>query len=224
MKATSAIYGVRRSMDDGSLSRQTILDIRKVTLSYGRKTVVRDFSLTLKRGEKVILAGPNGAGKTTILRSIIGIISPLEGIIWKAGGIKCAYLKQGEAETTAPLSVREVVAMGLYKAEYKDKSRIETAMEITGVKHLASRSFSSISGGERQRAEIALCIAREADLVLMDEPSTFLDVQFRDELGAILKDLPSTMAVVCVTHDEILTEKLGWTVINTAEGEVRCKE
>lgn len=210
-------------MDDGSSSRQIILDIRKVSLSYGKKTVVKDFSLTLKRGEKIILAGPNGSGKTTILKSILGLIPHVEGTIWKAEGMKCAYSRQGEAETKVPISLREVVAMGLYKSPHNELTRIDKAMEMTGVKHLATRSFSSLSGGERQRTVIALCIAREADLILMDEPSTFLDVQFRDELARILKELPSTMAAVVVTHDEILTEKLGWKVVRTREGEELCR-
>lgn len=210
-------------MDDHSHSSQTILDIRNITLSYGKKIVVSDFSLTLQKGEKIILVGPNGAGKTTVLKSILGLITPDEGTIWKADGLKTAYSRQGAAVSTAPISVREVVAMGLYKSSNKDISKIDKAMDITGVKPLASRSFSSLSGGERQRVQIALCIAREADLILMDEPSTFLDVSFRDELANILKALPSAMAAIVVTHDEILTQKLGWTVLRTTQGGITCR-
>lgn len=210
-------------MDNDSYSSQTILDIRNITLSYGKKIVVSDFSLTLQKGEKIILAGPNGSGKTTVLKSILGLITPDEGTIWKTDGLKTAYSRQGAAVATAPISVREVVAMGLYKSTNKDVSKIDMAMDITGVKHLASRSFSSLSGGERQRVQIALCIAREADLVLMDEPSSFLDVSFRDELAVVLNSLPATMSAIVVTHDEILTQELGWTVLRTTKEGITCR-
>ena len=200
-----------------------ILDIRNITLSYGEKTVLRDFSLSLQRGEKIILAGPNGSGKTTLIRAVLGFIRPEKGTIAKAPGLKTAYTRQGDTRTICPVSVREVVSMGLYRSKKRDESRVDSAMRITGVRHLSSRSFSSLSGGEKQRVQIARSITQEADLLLMDEPTTFLDAAFRDELVSILTLLPSQMAAIVVTHDEILSVNLGWKIIRIGKEET-CRE
>lgn len=201
-----------------------ILDIRNITLSYGEKTVLEDFSLSLRKGEKIILAGPNGSGKTTLIRSILGFTRPRKGTIGKAPGLRCAYTRQGDTETICPVSVREVVSMGLYRSEDRDASRIENAMKLTGVSHLSSRSFPSLSGGEKQRVQIARSITQEADVILMDEPTTFLDTAFRDELVSILTLLPSQMAAIVVTHDEMLSDRLGWRIIRIGKEEKRCRE
>ncbi len=200
-----------------------VLDIRNITLSYGEKTVLEDFSLSLERGEKIILAGPNGSGKTTLIRAILGFIRPQKGTIEKARGLKTAYMRQGDTKTICPVSVREVVAMGLYRSHDRDESRIEDAMKMTGVSHLSARSFASLSGGERQRVQIARSITQKAGLILMDEPTTFLDSAFRDELVSILTLLPQEMAAVVVTHDEILSARLGWKNVRIGKEDERCR-
>ncbi len=201
-----------------------ILDIKNITVAYGEKTVLKNFSLSLTGGEKVILAGPNGSGKTTLLKCILGSVRPESGTVWKAPRLKTAYTRQGDTETISPVSVREVVSMGLYRSHGKDRAYVDMAMEKAGVSHLASRSFSSLSGGERQRVQIARSITQEADIVLMDEPTTFLDTSFRDELADILRLLPDTMAAVVVTHDSVLMEKLGWSIVRLEREEEECRE
>lgn len=190
-----------------------ILDIQNISVFYNSTPVIKDFSLTLKEGERVVVEGPNGCGKTTLLRVILGNIKPAKGKIQISSNTRTAYCKQGFAETKAPISVYEVVAMGLYKQERRDLACVEHAMRETGVSQLAGRRFGELSGGEKQRVSLARCFCQDANLLLMDEPSSFLDVAFREEFVEMMRSLPSYMAAIVVTHDSQLTQALGWPIV-----------
>lgn len=194
-------------------SLKTILVIQNLSVSYNSTLVLKDFSLTLKEGERIVIEGPNGCGKTTLLKAILGNVKPQKGKIMLSSNTRTAYCKQGFAETKAPISVYEVVTMGLYKQEKRDLKRVELAMRETGVRHLAERRFEELSGGEKQRVSLARCFCQDANLLLMDEPSSFLDVAFRDEFVQMMRALPDYMAVIVVTHDTQLTQALGWPVV-----------
>lgn len=187
-----------------------ILNIKDISIYYGSTTVLDNFSLSLKGGEKIMLTGPNGSGKTTLLKAILGVVRPSKGSVEVYPGVSIAYSKQGFPETKAPLSAWEVVSMGLYASEVKDKSVVEKAMKKTGVASLSSRPFSLLSGGEKQRVCIAQCLVRNPSLILFDEPSSFLDSSFRDEFVSIVRELSPSVAVILVSHDEILINELGW--------------
>ncbi len=190
-----------------------IIQIKDISISFGSTCVLSDFSLSLKGGEKVILTGPNGSGKTTLLKAVLGNVKVNKGSILINRGVSIAYSRQGAPETKAPLSSFEVVSMGLYKSKNKDKSIVEDAMKRTGVYALSSRPFSLLSGGEKQRVCIAQCLVRNPSLILFDEPSSFLDSSFREEFISIVRELPSSVAVILVSHDEILINELGWPCV-----------
>lgn len=202
-------------------TKSPILDIQNISVFYNSMPVIKGFSLTLNEGERIVIEGPNGCGKTTLLKAILGNIKPSNGKIITSTNTRTAYCKQGFAETKAPISVYEVVAMGLYKQEKKDLARVEQAMRETGVSHLADRRFSELSGGEKQRVSLARCFCQYANLLLMDEPSSFLDVTFREELVDMMRSLPEYMATIVVTHDAQLTMALGWPVVKL---ETTCRE
>lgn len=187
------------------------------------------FSLALKPGDKFVIEGPNGCGKTTLLKAILGNIKPQKGKITLAFNTKTAYCKQGFAETKTPISVTEVVSMGLYKAKDKahktqvsNKEKVQHAMKQAGVGYLANRNFSQLSGGEKQRVNLARCFCQDANLLLLDEPSSFLDASFRDEFAFMMRELPSYMSAIVVTHDAQLTQALGWPVVRMQPGETSC--
>lgn len=191
---------------DGGL----ILQIKNISISFGSTAVIDDFSLSLKRGEKIILTGPNGSGKTTLLKAVLGNVKVNKGEIELEKGISTAYSKQGFPETKAPLSAYEVVSMWLYGSGIKDKRAVLDAMKKTGVENLATRPFSLLSGGEKQRVCISGCLLRNPSLILFDEPSSFLDSSFREEFVSIVRELPSSVSVILVSHDETLINELGW--------------
>lgn len=200
-----------------------ILKINNISVSYGRNLVIEDFSLLLKTGEKIILSGPNGSGKTTLLKAVLGIKKVNKGEIVLASGINVAYSKQGFSETRAPLSAYEVVSMGLYKSKTKDKSIVDDAMKKTGVEVYRNRPFSLLSGGEKQRVSIARCLVQNPSLILFDEPSSFLDVHSREEFVSIVRRLSSSVAVILVSHDELLMNELDWPIVKMG-GEGEWKE
>lgn len=208
--------------------KKPILEIQNISVLYNAKPVIEDFSLMLKEGERIVIEGPNGSGKTTLLKAILGNVKLSKGKIQISNNTRTAYCKQGFTETKAPISVYEVVAMGLYKQSRNDEARVVRAMKETGVNHLVDRRFGELSGGEKQRVSLARCFCQDANLLLMDEPSSFLDVEFREEFVQLMHSLPVYMAVIVVTHDAQLTQALGWpivkldkTIVNLSESPVK---
>ncbi len=199
-----------------------LLDIQDISIAYNGISIISNFSLALKPGEKLVIEGPNGCGKTTLLKGILGTVKPVSGKIILSEAAKIAYCKQGFAETKAPISSYEVVAMGLYKRGSinnlnKNKESVEHALQQAGVSHLANRAFNELSGGEKQRVNLARCFCQEANLLLLDEPSSFLDASFRDEFASMMQELPTYMSAIVVTHDAQLTQALGWPVVQMQE-------
>lgn len=189
----------------------TILKISDLYFSYSSKEVISGLSLNLEYGDKLIIAGPNGSGKTTLLKCIMGNILPSDGSISKADDINIAYCKQDFPNSKFPISAREVVEMGIYKSN--EKSAVKKAMELTKTSHLADRAFYGLSGGERQRVSLARCFAQNANLLLFDEPSSFLDSDSRHTFADIMRNLPDDIAAIVVTHDNDLIKELGWKVL-----------
>ena len=205
---------------------ETLLEIQDISIAYNNLPVISNFSLKLKQGERLVLEGPNGCGKTTLLKAILGSVKPQSGKIILEPNTRTAYCKQGFVETKTPISVFEVVAMGLYKTKTKNssKAKVKYALQQAGVSHLANRSFSELSGGEKQRVNLARCFCQEANLLLLDEPSSFLDANFRDEFASIMRELPAYMSALVVTHDAQLAQALGWPVVRMQSKEATCKD
>ncbi len=190
-----------------------ILTIDDISVSYGNKNIFNGFSLSMKKGDKLVIAGPNGCGKTTLLKSILGILRPTSGCIHLAQNTRTAYCKQGFTTAATTISVYEVVGMGLYKQKGKDRTCVQRAMMETGVQHLADRPFNGLSGGEKQRVSLARCLCQDANLLLLDEPSSFLDAASCTDFISLMKALPSHIAAIVVTHDDKLIQGLGWPVV-----------
>lgn len=188
--------------------------------------------------DRILICGPNGSGKTTLLKCILGLVKPLSGEIKTRQGLRAAYSKQDFPSVNLPISAQEVVAMGLgprygtspgarfaakpeetaYESRQltKQKSRqiVAEAMEKTKCIHLARRLFSSLSGGERQRVSLARCLCQKADLLLLDEPSSFLDSESRENLLELLENLTaSPFAVIAVTHDPNMMSAPMWRIV-----------
>ena len=194
--------------------------LRGVRLTAGARTLLDDLSLDALPGELVALVGPNGAGKTTLLRAIAGFVMPAAGEI-VLDGVAVASLATREraravtligsdAEAPAGTSVREVVATGrfAYRAWWDwstsvdDALAAESALERVGLSACAERAFETLSSGERQRAWLALALAQDARLVLLDEPTSHLDPRYALEMLCLMRGIArdATTAFV-VLHD-----------------------
>lgn len=189
-----------------------LLIIEDLCFSYGAKQIIKNLSFTLSQGEKLLVTGPNGSGKTTLLKLILGNLKPQSGSIIKAPGLTVAYCKQDFPNLDFPISASEVVRMGLYRRRCKNEDQlVRQAMEKTNCLHLEKRLFSSLSGGERQRVSLARCFCQDAKVLLLDEPSSFLDTESGNTLIEIMSQLRnSELAVIAVTHDRTITDSLNW--------------
>jgi len=182
--------------------------------------VVPEVSLTLQEGEITCLIGPNGCGKSTLLKALAGLLPPASGQVFldnrplphwsrKAMARRMTLLPQNPV---APddLSVYQLVCHGRFawqglfgRMTQKDLDAVEQALHLTGMDQLRHRSFNTLSGGERQRGWIALALAQQADILLLDEPTTYLDIGHQLEVLELLAQLnrEHQRTIVMVLHD-----------------------
>jgi iron complex transport system ATP-binding protein len=199
---------------------EPILSLQDITCGYGASTVLHGVSLQVARGEVVGLVGPNGSGKTTLVRVASRALRPAGGTV-RVGGLDTYALPAREAarlvavvpQDLAPafsFSVLEMVLMGRtpYLSSFgrggdEDWARTRAAMVATGVQHLADRSVDELSGGERRRVVLAQALAQDAPLLLLDEPTTHLDVRHVLDVLAIVRRLAERegAAVLAIHHD-----------------------
>jgi iron complex transport system ATP-binding protein len=191
-----------------------------VSFGYGRHQVVRDATLQLATGEMVGLLGPNGAGKSTLLRLGAGALRPQVGAV-RLDGVDIQRLSRREVArrlAVAPqefsvqfaYTVRQIVELGRtpYREMFslsrrQDALAIEDALAAADVAHLADRVFNDLSGGERQRVLIALTLAQEAPILLLDEPTAHLDIRYQIEVLELLRRLNGErrLTVLAALHD-----------------------
>ena len=197
-----------------------MLSIQDINAGYGTKAVLQNVTLEVNTGEFLGLIGPNGSVKTTLLRVISGIITPEKGrVLLRDTNLRhvgrrelaktMAFLPQDLALDFS-FTVRDVTLMGrsphmprVGRETRKDLEIVEQAMALTGVSHLADRIITEISGGERQRALVAMCLAQEPEVLVLDEPTNHLDIAHQlSILDLILRLNHQTgMTVIGVFHD-----------------------
>lgn len=182
---------------------------------HGGREALGDVSFRLWRGERVAVVGPNGAGKSTVLKVIAGILQPSSGHAavygYEAGSHICiGYVPQRtQVDWNFPVSVADVVMMGriakmglFRQASRADWRVVHDSLAQVGMMDLADRQIGELSGGQQQRVFIARSLAQEAELLLMDEPFTGLDVPSQEDIFAILDSTKAMgMTVLVSTHD-----------------------
>ena len=187
-----------------------LLSAGDVHLRYGDLAVLRGVTLEVREGEVIALIGPNGAGKTSLLKVLAGLVVPGRGRVQVSGprSHTLAYLAQGE-ELPPYFTAREVVELG--RLPYvglwgtlgeADERAIARAMERTATTELAARRVGALSGGQRQRVALAQALAQQPRVLLLDEPTTHLDLRHQVDLFAALREeARSGTTVVAVMHD-----------------------
>ena len=199
---------------------RAIIQIENLSLSLAGNDILHAVSFAVTAGEYCSVIGPNGAGKTTLIKCIAGIHQKWNGTIringkpvhqYKSRELATlqSYVPQAEGRTF-PLSVEEFVAMGRYPYQSAfsplsadDHLAIDAALEQAGLVNLRARSMDTLSGGERQMAFIAAALAQETQILLLDEPSTFLDYRHQANVAALLNRAcrEQGKTVVAVHHD-----------------------
>ncbi|MDE2573420.1 MAG: ABC transporter ATP-binding protein [bacterium] len=197
-----------------------MIDVREVALGYGDCVFLRGITLGVRSGEVLALVGPNGVGKTTLLRAMVGLHSPSAGDVLIDGlplrgmaareRARRVALVSADAPVVEGLCVREVVASGRlpyrpwwqWSAHAEDDDAVDDALRRTELEEHAQRSFHALSSGERQRVWIALALAQRARTLLLDEPTSHLDVRHAFEALRMLRAFAAGgHAAVVVLHD-----------------------
>ena len=195
------------------------LSAENLTAGYGKKNILNGLTLTLPAGKITALIGPNGCGKSTLLKCFSRLLTPASGTLYLGGEAlsalpgrqlarKLALLPQ---QHSAPegISVRELVGYGRSpwlnmwgRLGQQDKAAVERAMQETNITDLAEKRVSELSGGQRQRAFLAMVLAQDTPLILLDEPTTYLDINHQVELMRLMVELKRQgKTVVTVLHD-----------------------
>jgi iron complex transport system ATP-binding protein len=201
------------------MASPTAIEARNVSFRYENGLSLTDVSFTLAQGELMTLIGANGSGKTTLLKILLGLMPPDTGSVQLFNAPLSSYAPRERARqiayvsqqpvTSFPLSVFELVALGRYPHASRlglseaDNLAIEEAMERTASKPLAARRFTSLSGGEQQKILIARALAQSARILLLDEPTLHLDLNYQLQTLGALKSLcaEKRIAVITVLHD-----------------------
>ena len=197
-----------------------MISIENISAGYGSQLVLSDVSMHAEAGEFIGIIGPNGSGKTTMLRTISGVLALKSGKVMFDGTSLKKINRQKLAQTMACLSqelslnlsftVRQIVLMGRFPhvrkfggETQKDFEIADKAMEFADVSHLGERLITEISGGEKQRALIAMCLAQEPKILLLDEPTNHLDISHQLGTLDLIKNLnhQRDMTVISVFHD-----------------------
>jgi zinc transport system ATP-binding protein len=195
------------------------IELRDVVFAYpGGRPVLRDVSVEIEQGEFVAVAGPNGGGKTTLVRLALGLLQPSRGqallhgepAAHARGRERIGYLAQrARLEFDAPATVREVVTAGraqrrlLGPLRAHDREAVEAAIERVGLAGVAARPLARLSGGQQQRALIAKALAGEPTLLVLDEPTTGVDLAAQESFAALLEELHGELGatILYVSHE-----------------------
>lgn len=214
------------------------LEARGVVAGYGGRVVLQGCDLAVGAGEVAAVVGPNGAGKSTLLKVLAGLLRPSAGEV-RIGGLPLAALSRAEiarrvavvpqaVETLFPFTVRELVALGrtarldaLGRGTNDDAAAISRALGTLDLEALADRRVDAISGGERQRVVLAMALAQETPVLLLDEPTVHLDPAHQLATFGLIRRLATErgLAVLAVVH-ELNLAALGDRVVVLADGRV----
>ena len=218
---------------------ENIIQAQNLDVGYSRNPVVSGINIEGMRGQVICLLGPNGAGKTTILRTLSGLLAPIRGAV-EVEGINIDEMKKKEIARKLSLvltnsaelplaTVYELISMGrtpytnlLGHLSDEDKRVIEEALETVGASSLRERFYSQLSDGEKQKVMIARALVQEPELIILDEPTSHLDIKHKIEVVRVLQKLSNERGITCILslHDIDLALKGCQTVLLINEGRV----
>lgn len=210
-----------------------------LTLGYGQKVIVRDLTVAIPDGHFTAIIGPNGCGKSTLLRALSRLMKPQQGQVILDGtaisqlGSKEIARRVGilaqNATTPGDITVQELIARGRYPHQplfsrwrQQDEEAVQQAMQATGVSQFAAQPVDTLSGGQRQRAWIAMILAQQTAIMLLDEPTTWLDISHQIDLMELLQNLNQQQGytIAAVLHDLNQACRYASHLIAMREGQV----
>ncbi|RSD29906.1 Fe(3+) dicitrate ABC transporter ATP-binding protein FecE [Vibrio pectenicida] len=196
-----------------------MLETKNLSVAYGKQTIIANLSVSIPKGKITALVGPNGCGKSTLLKTLVRINKANSGEVFLEGKTLSSYGDKALARSLSLLpqilvnpegiTVRKLVEYGRSpyvshwgRLDQDDKNIVEQAMRDTSVLEYADKTLDSLSGGQRQRAWIAMVVAQDTDVVMFDEPTTYLDMSHQVELMKLIQQMNAKgKTVVVVLHD-----------------------
>ena len=216
-----------------------MLNINNLSFKYNNEEVLKDIDLHLKENDFVGIIGPNGSGKSTLLRNISKILNPDKGVIYLDQKILNEYSSKELARKMAVVpqdtnvdfnfTVYDIIMMGRNpyqgkwgKIDEKDSKIVNEVMEVTDTKYLEDKKINQLSGGERQRVIIARSLAQKPDLLLLDEPTSSLDINYQGEIFDLISELNEklSLTIIVVSHDLNLASQYCDEIILLSKGKI----
>ena len=198
------------------LLENKIIAIENVWLSYTDKNILEDINLDIYQGDFLLITGPNGGGKTSLLRTILRLQSPTKGQItfFRQGepvsSLDMGYLPQKNSiDSRFPITVEEVVASGLMgntqkgNTKFDSKKEIDEMLDLMGITALRNNPIGVLSGGQLQRSLFGRALISQPEMLILDEPASYIDRQFGNRMFEILRDLSSNGTTIMMVSHEI---------------------
>jgi ABC-type Mn2+/Zn2+ transport system ATPase subunit len=188
---------------------EALLRLERVTCAYDGTPVVVDADLEIGTTDFIGIVGPSGSGKTTVLRAALGTVTPVAGRVWRRPGLRVGYVPQVETVNWSfPVTVSEAVLMSrttgrrLPWPSAPERTEVASVLDRLGIGGLGGRHIRELSGGQQQRVFLARALLRRPELLLLDEPTSGVDVRTRHDILHLLADLNlDGLAIVLTTHD-----------------------
>ena len=204
-----------------------IIKTEDLTIGYNRKPLIKDINIAIKKGEIITIIGPNGAGKSTLLKNLARQLDPIEGSVYLED-FKVSEMSGSELSKKVAIlftdrikgemmNCYDVVATGRYPytgyfglLSAKDKEIVENTMKLVKVEELREKDFKKISDGQRQRIMLARALCQEPEIVLLDEPTSFLDIRHKLEFLSILEKMKEDkkLTVIMSVHELDIAQKI----------------
>ncbi len=210
-----------------------------ISIAYGKRTILEDVSMEFEKGKITTIIGPNGCGKSSLLKTVPRTVTPVKGSVLFEGkdlrsyapkelAKKIAYLPQLHT-SPADIDIRTLVSYGRYPYKRfgsgltaEDRDIIDETLELTGLAHMGNRLLNNLSGGEKQRAWIAMTICQKPEILLLDEPITYLDIGYQIEVLELVRELCERLhiTIVMVLHDMNFTARYSHRIYALKDGHV----
>lgn len=190
-------------MASSKSNNDLLVSAENISVAIDGNDILQSASLAISKGEVVTIVGPNGAGKTTLVRSILGLVSPNSGTLFRRPKIKIGYMPQKlHLDPTMPMTVNRFLALAV-PAKYVGQGKRKKVLDEVNITHIANSQIHTISGGEMQRALLARALLRDPDLLVLDEPVQGVDITGQAELYKLIRNIRESrgVGVLMVSHD-----------------------